>query len=449
MGGYRRTRVFGLMGAVALAVGALAPGVAAHAAPAAAGADPLPGRPDFKLPFECGARAELKTYYGHNPDDKKIDAYVYGRPTGAPILASAAGLVHQQFSPGGIEIRHGGGWFTTYMHMSWHVAPGTWVEQGDVVGTMGDVGSPGAVHLHYEQLYAPGLNDAGTQHIVNPVLQGEGPIHMDPRYPLTRTSENCRGGGPSRVWVDTYADAPGHDAPGGTRTGTLRAGTNYVFCRVWGPEVRSGASFNHWWLRTDLDVGPAGQWVSALYLSRWGNDEARDNGGADIRDCNEPYGTIGAKWRAMGGVDSVVGPPKLPEMDAGRGGRFQEFQRGMIIWHPDVAWAVHGAILAHYRSLGSEGRWGFPTMDERDAAAAPDGTRGRYQYMEEGLFLWSPATGAHVVHGAIHDAFAANGREAALGYPTADEMPEGSGFRQTFQNATIHWTPTGGAWITR
>lgn len=53
------------------------------------------------------------------------------------------------------------------------------------------------------------------------------------------------------------------------------------------------------------------------------------------------------------------------------------------------------------------------------------------------------------MHGAIEDAFAAGGREAALGYPTSDEVPEGSGFRQTFENATIHWTPQQGAWITR
>ncbi len=35
----------------------------------------------------------------------------------------------------------------------------------------------------------------------------------------------------------------------------------------------------------DPDVGPAGQYVSAYYLSRWGNDEARDNNGTVIPDC--------------------------------------------------------------------------------------------------------------------------------------------------------------------
>lgn len=282
----RLTRLVGGLASVAVAALTLATPMAT---PVAEAADPLPNRPDFRLPFPCDVQVELKTYSGHDPDDKKIDMYRYGMPTGSPITASAAGEVHQTFYPGGIEIRHGDGWFTTYMHMSDHVAAGTWVNQGDVVGHMGDVGSPGAPHLHYEQLYAPGQDDADNQHIVNPILQGEGPLYMDPENPLTRTSTNCGGGDPDpdpgQYWVDTFADAPGLDAPGGSQTGTLYAGTNYVFCKVWGPEVREGDAFNHWWLKTDLDEGPAGQWVSAYYLSNWGNDEAYDNDGNEIPDC--------------------------------------------------------------------------------------------------------------------------------------------------------------------
>jgi uncharacterized protein with LGFP repeats len=136
-------------------------------------------------------------------------------------------------------------------------------------------------------------------------------------------------------------------------------------------------------------------------------------------------------------------------MDAERDGRFQEFQTGMIIWRPNEAWVVRGAILAHYRARGSEGSWGFPTMDEQDAGASPGGTRGRYQYMQGGLFMWSAPTGAHLIHGAILQTFESNGREAELGYPTSDEIAEGSGVRQTFQNATIHWTPEQGTRISR
>ncbi|MFK0193085.1 C40 family peptidase [Kitasatospora sp. NPDC090308] len=101
---------------------------------------------------------------------------------------------------------------------------------------------------------------------------------------------DCAGGGapPStgKYWVDTFANAAVYASPTGTaQTGTLYQGTNYVFCKAWGRQVASGSSYNHWWLKTDPDVGPGGQWVSAFYLSRWGNDVAKDNNGTVIPDC--------------------------------------------------------------------------------------------------------------------------------------------------------------------
>ncbi|MDH6140972.1 hypothetical protein [Kitasatospora acidiphila] len=161
-----------------------------------------------------------------------------------------------------------------------------------------------------------------------------------------------------------------------------------------------------------------------------------------------PYGTIGAKYAAMGGAGSVLGSPITGERDSSLGGRFQQFQNGIILWHPDEAHPVYGDILSTFWATDAERHWGFPTTDEADAAQAPNGTRGRYQFFEHGLFLWSAATGTHEVHDAIYDAFAANGREAALGYPTTDEVDENGGKAQHFQNATIHWNPTQGTWIT-
>jgi hypothetical protein len=89
-----------------------------------------------------------------------------------------------------------------------------------------------------------------------------------------------------KYWVDTFARAPVYSSPGsGSSTGTLYAGTNYVYCKVWGPQVGSSTSYNHWWLKTDPDVGPGAHWVSAYYLSHWGNDVAKDNNGTVIPDC--------------------------------------------------------------------------------------------------------------------------------------------------------------------
>ncbi len=163
-----------------------------------------------------------------------------------------------------------------------------------------------------------------------------------------------------------------------------------------------------------------------------------------------PYGTIGVKYAALGGSNSVLGNPVTGERDSRLGGRFQQFQQGMIIWHPDVAFAVYGDILHKYWDTNSEVAWGFPIMDEDKAGTAPDGTTaGRYQKFENALFLWSSATGTHIVHGEIGKAFDSNGNERALGYPTSDEISSGDGgFYQNFQNAVIHWNSTQGAWVT-
>ncbi|SCL17201.1 Cell wall-associated hydrolase, NlpC family [Micromonospora pallida] len=97
------------------------------------------------------------------------------------------------------------------------------------------------------------------------------------------------GGGsttPGKYWVDTFTSAGVYASPTSTtRTGTLWAGTNYVYCRVWGRVVSNGSAYNHWWLLTDPDEGPARQYVSAYYLTRWGNDVAKDNNGVDIPNC--------------------------------------------------------------------------------------------------------------------------------------------------------------------
>ncbi|MER5889469.1 hypothetical protein ABT160_37070, partial [Streptomyces sp. NPDC001941] len=140
-----------------------------------------------------------------------------------------------------------------------------------------------------------------------------------------------------------------------------------------------------------------------------------------------PYGSIAVKYDSMGGAGGVLGAPIRGERDSSLGGRFQHFENGIIIWHPDAAYAVRGDILTKFWATDAERRWGFPTMDEADASTAPDGTKGRYQYFERGLFLWSPQTGTHIVHDAIYDAFHNAGHEAALGYPTTDETDETGG----------------------
>jgi hypothetical protein len=257
-------------------------------------------RPAFQLPFPCGQQWRLDSW-GHAPALDMVKEPNQVGTEGATLVAPAAGRVNQSFVHANagnvIQIDHGAGWFTTYLHLQTRsVGVGASVAMGQMIGRVGRTGptANNHPHLHFEQAFDSNGNGsaswgaAGTERtsqVFNGVTYGT----ANSQTFRNVTSNNSCGGGttPERYWVDTFADAPGYSTPGGTRTGTLRAGTNYVFCKVAGPTVRVGSAYNKWWLRTDLDTGSPwqNQYVSAYYLTRWGNDEARDNSGNTIRNC--------------------------------------------------------------------------------------------------------------------------------------------------------------------
>ncbi|MQY10178.1 hypothetical protein SRB5_02850 [Streptomyces sp. RB5] len=248
-------------------------------------APPAHAAPLFKAPFPCG---QTWTYSHHSAEVRLALDFVRsdgGATAGTPVLASAAGTAYRYYEAGGagnyIAIDHGGGWKTYYFHLaSYAVANGSYVSQGQTIGATGSTGNSTGAHIHYEQLY----NGSGQTIVINGTSLAPYPGSYNQKY---LASDNGCGGGTAKYWVDTFANAPGYASATSTaQTGTLYAGTNYVFCKVWGREIRDASgNFNHWWLRTDLDVGPANQYVSAYYLSRWGNDEARDNNGTTIPNC--------------------------------------------------------------------------------------------------------------------------------------------------------------------
>ena len=106
---------------------------------------------------------------------------------------------------------------------------------------------------------------------------------------------------------------------------------------------------------------------------------------------------------------------------------------------------VRGAILEKWASLGSERSFlGYPTTDE---LATPDGI-GRFNHFQGGSIYWTPATGAHEIHGAIVQKWASLGFERSfLGYPVTDEMnfPPEAGRISCFQGGSIYWWPDTGA----
>jgi hypothetical protein len=144
------------IGKVVLAV-SLAVGACLVVEPAA-GAAPGP-RPDFQLPFPCGQKWQLNSW-AHAPALDMVKEPDQVGTEGAPFVAAADGVVRQSFfhdnAGNMIQIDHGGGWFTTGIHLqSRSVSVGQRVTQGQVVGRVGHTGptSNGHPHLHFEQAY--------------------------------------------------------------------------------------------------------------------------------------------------------------------------------------------------------------------------------------------------------------------------------------------------------
>ncbi|MGB3439937.1 MAG: PQQ-dependent sugar dehydrogenase [Actinophytocola sp.] len=151
---------------------------------------------------------------------------------------------------------------------------------------------------------------------------------------------------------------------------------------------------------------------------------------------DERYGSDTALRTALGApTDVEQGDTKV---------RWRSYQRGRLYWSPATGvHAMAGAVLARYLALGGHLTLGLPAADEQAGAGG-----GRYQLLDrnQGLY-WLPATGAHLVTGAIHTRYRAIGAEgSALGYPATDEGGAPAGRFNHFQRGSLYWTPDHGAW---
>jgi hypothetical protein len=216
------------------------------------------------------------------------------------------------------------------------------------------------------------------------------------------------------------------------------------------------------------DGGLRDQWISTVvryyngcqpgwscWSARYGtygdglNQVLNDTGGTSFwagGGCNDSL-TVGAirdHYLALGGCGSVLGAPTTEERPSADGvGRYNDFQAGSIYWTPQIgAFEIHGDIHAKWASLGWEtGLLGYPLTDE---TGAPDKV-GRYNVFQYGSIYWTPATGAHEVHGAIRDKYKDLGWEAgSLGYPVSDEYAVSGGRRSDFQHGSLVWDAASG-----
>lgn len=126
----------------------------ASIAPAPAATAPLT---PYQMPFPCGETWTGSTRAGHSPSPSSID-WNRNPDLGAPVVAAASGIVTaaQAMSKGGygrwVVIDHGNGESSLYAHLaSVVVALGQRVDQGAMIGTLGDSGRVTGSHLHFEE----------------------------------------------------------------------------------------------------------------------------------------------------------------------------------------------------------------------------------------------------------------------------------------------------------
>ncbi len=151
---------------------------------------------------------------------------------------------------------------------------------------------------------------------------------------------------------------------------------------------------------------------------------------------------IAAKYAALGGSSSVLGTAVGAEYAVAHGSA-QNYTGGRIYYSPATgAHEVHGAVLSHYLTLGGPASvLALPVTDE---TATPDGI-GRYNHFSAGgSIYWTARTGAWSVHGAIRARWALGWERGPLGYPVTDESgtPDGVGrFNHFSAGGSIYWTP--------
>ena len=109
---------------------------------------PLPGNNNITSPYGMRVHPISGEYKMHTGVD-------IGATKGTPILAAAAGRVTFASYNGSygnfVIIDHGGGIATRYAHMdAFNVSVGTEVNEGDIIGLVGNTGASTGAHLHFE-----------------------------------------------------------------------------------------------------------------------------------------------------------------------------------------------------------------------------------------------------------------------------------------------------------
>jgi hypothetical protein len=111
----------------------------------------------YEMPFPCGQAWTGTTRASHSPSAKAID-WNRTDDVGDPVVAAAAGVVTTAVANGTrgygryVVVDHGNGESTLYGHLSAvNVGVGQTVDQGTLLGLVGDTGNATGPHLHFEE----------------------------------------------------------------------------------------------------------------------------------------------------------------------------------------------------------------------------------------------------------------------------------------------------------
>lgn len=127
---------------------------------------------------------------------------------------------------------------------------------------------------------------------------------------------------------------------------------------------------------------------------------------------------IAAKYAT---IKARMGAPIKPEVVVRNGGRYMEFEHGVITWvgQGDRAYAVTGPILSRLRQLGiGTTGLGYPISDVNPTV------QGRTRLVLQRGTLIAQGSAVLIVGGAINTVFRAAGAEqGALGVPLGQQIP--------------------------
>jgi len=257
-------------------------------------------------------------------------------------------------------------------------------------------------------------------------------------------------GGPAALGLPTTDESAAGSGRG--RYNHLSSGASIFWSGTTGARIVEGAIRNAWAL-AGWDSGPLGFPLTHELAAAGGGRMTSFEGGdvywSSATGAHPVFGRIRDYWLAAGGAGGFLGYPRSGELaGAVGGGRYSQFTGGTVYWTLDIgAHAIRGSIRAHWEARGADrSALGFPVSDEQ---VAPDG-RFLYSVLSGGLIVYTPANGPKEVHGLIEDKYSSFGSVVAneLGIPITDESmtpDQRARYNHFSAGASIYWSPATGA----